>query len=185
MFYADETIYIFEGSNELMRIPRLPVRMEDEESIRKDLRDFRRAALELDVRSEKSSIYWFSDGIHSILTEWGELVFERHKAEIYRGEIHPSPSEKIILTTEFLDSCEKETPPRKQEINEKIDLFAQFLEKANHPNPKSLHYHPVNHSRNSKVTHEIYAWSDGDAKRIYCRSLDNGKTELLFLGAHL
>jgi putative CRISPR-associated protein (TIGR02619 family) len=185
MFYADETVYMFERSSELMRIPRLPVKMEDGESVRNDLRDFRRATLKLDVRPRKTGIYWFEDDGAYSLTEWGELVFEQHKAEIYREKIHPSPSEKIFFTTEFLNSCENETPLHKQEVNEKIDLFARFLEDTKHPNPNSLHYHPVIHPRNGRVTHEIYAWSDGGAKRIYCRSLDDGKVELLFLGEHL
>ncbi|MDR2151411.1 MAG: putative CRISPR-associated protein [Helicobacteraceae bacterium] len=185
MFYADETIYIFERSSELMRIPRLPVKMDDNESARKDLRDFRRAALGLEVRAEKSGIYWFEvDGAYS-LTEWGEFVFAQHKDEIYREQIHPSPSEKIVFAQGFLPSCTGETPSHKHEINEKIDLFARFLENEKRLNLKSLHYHPVKHPRDRNVTHEIYAWSDGGAKRIYCRELDNGVAELLFLGEHL
>ncbi|MDR2790283.1 MAG: putative CRISPR-associated protein [Campylobacteraceae bacterium] len=184
MFYAHETIYIFERSSELMRIPRLPIKMDDKTSIQKDLRDFRRAAQKLHVHSEKSGIYWFEiDKIYS-LTEWGEFVFAQHKDEIYKEKIHPSPSEKIIFASEFLKSCEKETPPRIQEINEKIDLFARFLE-VGYINPRSLRYHPVKHPRESRVTHEIYAYSDNGAKRIYCRSFDEGRFELLFLGEHL
>jgi putative CRISPR-associated protein (TIGR02619 family) len=185
MFYADETIYMFERSNELMRIPRLPVRMEDVESVRNDLCDFRRAALKLDVYSRKSGIYWFGiEGMYS-LTEWGGLIFEQHKAEIYQDEIHPPPSEKIIFAQDFLPSCRKETSRHKQKINEQIDLLARFLEDANHPNLNSFHYHSVTYPNNKRVTHEIYAWSDGNAKRIFCRSLDDGKLELLFLGPHL
>jgi putative CRISPR-associated protein (TIGR02619 family) len=185
MFYADETIYMFERSSELMRIPRLPVKMLDGEAVRDDLRDFRRAAQGLDVRTEKSGIYWFEvEGKHS-LTPWGELVFEQNRAEIYQRGIHPSPSEKIIFTARFSDACAEETSRHKQEINEKIDLLARLLEDKNHPNPNSLHYHPVTHPRDAKVTHEFYAWSDHGAKRIYCCALDDGKVELRFLGEHL
>ncbi|MDR2081231.1 MAG: putative CRISPR-associated protein [Campylobacteraceae bacterium] len=185
MFYAHETVYIFERSNELMRIPHLPIKMDDEESILKDLRDFRRAALKLGILSKKSGIYWFEiDGTYS-LTEWGEFVFLQHKDEIYRKKIYPSPSEKIIFAPKFLNSCEKETPLHKQEINEKIDLLAQFLEGAKEQSLRSLRYHQVTHPRNSEVTCEVYAWSDGGAKRIYCKNLDNNRIELLFLGEHL
>ncbi|MDR2341795.1 MAG: putative CRISPR-associated protein [Campylobacteraceae bacterium] len=185
MFYADETIYIFERSNELMRIPHLPIKMDDEESIQKDLHDFRRAALNLDVHSEKYGIYWFEiDGMYS-LTEWGELIFAHYKAEIYQKQIYPAPSEKIIFSPPFLNSCDNETAANKREINEKIDLFARFLENAKHPNPYSLHYHPVTHPHDDRVTHEFYAYSNNGAKRIYCHSLDEGKVELLFLGKHL
>jgi putative CRISPR-associated protein (TIGR02619 family) len=185
MFYADETVYMFERSSELMRIPRLPVRMLDEEAVRSDLRDFRRAAQRLDVCGGKSGIYWFEMEGKPSLTPWGELVFSQHKAEIYKEKIHPSPSGKIIFAEGFLKSCEKEGENRFDKINEQIDLFARFLEDKKHPNPNSLHYHPLNNPPHKGVTHEFYAWSDGGAKRIYCKSLDDGKVELSFLGEHL
>jgi putative CRISPR-associated protein (TIGR02619 family) len=184
MFHADETVYMFERSSELMRIPRLPVKMLDEEAVRDDLRDFRRAARGLDVYVGKSGIYWFEMEGKYALTPWGELVFEQNKTQIYKEKIHPSPSEKIVFTDRFLKSCERERGNRFHKINEQIDLFARFLEDKNQPNPDSLHYHPLNSPPHEGVTHEIYAWSDGGAKRIYCRSLDDGKVELLFLGEH-
>jgi putative CRISPR-associated protein (TIGR02619 family) len=185
MFYADETVYMFERSGELMRIPRLPVKMLDEEAVRDDLCDFRRATQGLDICAEKSGIYWFEMDGKYFLAPWGELVFEQHKTKIYREKIHPSPSGKIVFTDKFLKSCEKEKGNRLHKINEQIDLFAQYLEDKNHPNPDSLRYHSLNSPPCEGVTHEIYAWSDGGAKRIYCKSLDDGKVELLFLGDHL
>jgi len=186
MFYADETVYMFERSGELMRIPRLPIKMEDEEEVRKDLCDFRRASLGLKVFRGKSGIYWFEIDGECGLTPWGELVFAQHKAVIYQQKIHPEPSGKMIYSNKFLKSCERESAARKQQINEQIDAFAKFLEDKNQPNPGSLHFHPVQaHPQDDRVTHEIYAWSDGSAKRIYCRQLDDGKVKLCFLGAHL
>jgi len=191
MFYADETIYMFERSGELMRIPRLPVRMEDEPAIERDLSDFRRAALDLKVHAAKSGIYWFEMDGQSYLTPWGQLVFDQHKERIYRQAIHPPPSDRIVFhNKDFLPSCEKETAIHKQQVNEAIDLLACFLEKDNQPNPNKLNFHSLNKQpkkdvRYKNVTHEFYAWSNDDAKRVYCRMTEEGKVELLFLDKHL
>ena len=44
-FYADETVYIFETSSRLLRIPKLPVRMDTESILRKKISVFRQLAL--------------------------------------------------------------------------------------------------------------------------------------------
>jgi putative CRISPR-associated protein (TIGR02619 family) len=184
MFYADEIIYMFERSGELMRIPKLPVKMDDETSVRSDINDFRRASLGLSVAIPKSGIYWFEvDGKYA-LEPWGEMVFAQHKSKLYEEKILPSSSPKITFANGFLKSCENETPKHKRQINEAIDLLAQFKEKDDHSNPESLNYHPIQNGQNGE-THEIYAWSDEDAKRIYCREAANGVTELIRLGKHL
>jgi putative CRISPR-associated protein (TIGR02619 family) len=185
MFYADETVYMFERSGELMRIPRLPVRMEAVDEVRNDLRDFRRAAQGLGVSREKSGICWFElDGEHR-LTPWGELVFGQHKAKIYQEKIHPAPSDKIVFAEEFLRSCEKEDASRRQRLNEQIDLLARYLENGARQNLNRLSYKQLTHPPYDGVTHEFYSWSDQAAERVYCQVLGENQVELLFLGEHL
>jgi hypothetical protein len=175
---------MFERSGELMRIPRLPVRMEAEDEVRKDLRDFRRAALGLNVSREKSGIYWFElDGEHQ-LTPWGGLVFGQHKAKIYQERIHPAPSDRIVFGKEFPRSCEKEDASRIQRLNEQIDLLARYLENGAHQNLRRLSYKQLTHSPYDGVTHEFYAWSDGAADRVFCKALGENKVELQFLVVH-
>jgi len=50
-FYADETIYIFERSEKLLRIPRLPIQMMPDRVIRERLLQLRRLALDLPVEA--------------------------------------------------------------------------------------------------------------------------------------
>ena len=47
MFYADELLYIFEGGNQLLHIPRLPIELESsvEEAIKTNLNVFRRLGI--------------------------------------------------------------------------------------------------------------------------------------------
>ncbi|MDR3055908.1 MAG: hypothetical protein LBU53_11030 [Zoogloeaceae bacterium] len=187
MFYADETIYMFERSGQLMRIPRLPARLEAKEDIEKDLADFRRAALGLSVTAAKAGIYWFGMDGEFTLEPWGEMVFEEHKNAIYKEKILPPPTDAIRFGLRFLDSCKNISGKQRRQINRALDLLAQCKESPNHPNPNSLHYQPIRQppSYAPDASHEIYAWNDGDARRIFCRELAGGVTELICLGPHL
>lgn len=49
MFYADEVVYIFESGTALLHIPRLPIRMDAEDTVRNHLTTFRRLAYDLQV----------------------------------------------------------------------------------------------------------------------------------------
>ena len=180
MFYADEIVYIFERSGKLLRIPRLPVVMEDESAVRKDLRDFRRANLGLSVKNRKDGIYWLDcDGCYGF-TPWGELVFEKHRKNLYGEEVLDSPSDLVRFDGKFPESCTE----RFADINEKIDLLAKYAEsEAKNKrlfNPKKLDYKPLKgggHPRIPGATHECDAWHDGAAKRIFCR--EEGNTVVL------
>ena len=167
MFYADEIIYIFERSGELLRIPRLPLEMMDEKAISDDLQDFRRASLGLSVTSSKTGIYWFEDSGKYALTAWGELVFEKHRTKLYREKLLPSPSKCLIFGKNFKKSCTE----RHDEINRKIDLLAKYMEEPTNPNPKTLDFKRLqnNHPRLPEANWECDAWHDGAAKRIFCQ----------------
>jgi len=51
-FYADETIYIFESNSELLRLPRLPLRMAADDVVRQHIAAFRCLATGLDLSSD-------------------------------------------------------------------------------------------------------------------------------------
>ncbi|WP_043586022.1 putative CRISPR-associated protein [Geminisphaera colitermitum] len=186
MFYADETIYLFERSSELMRIPRLPVRMDDEKSVCDDLRDFRRASLGLPVTNNKHGIYWTTLDLEGTpectFSAWGELVFKQHQNSLYKKELYPSPSDKITFGPNFAESCRHESPDHLKHINQTIDQLAKFAERGD--NPRSLDFKSLKGKHPTGATHECDAWADGAAKRIYCKytSSDKSVIEPLKLG---
>lgn len=171
MFFADETIYIFERSEKLMRIPKLNIKFDDKNTIIESFVSFRRASLDLSVSSGNTNAYWMKLYDQFSLTSWGELVFGQYKKELYAEKVHESISERVVFGPTFLKSCEREWEHFEQ-INIKIDLLARYQEICPHPNPNSLDYKPLSGSPrirgNIKSTHELDAWSDGNAKRIYC-----------------
>ena len=169
MFYADETIYIFEGSKDLLRIPRLPVEMKPENSIVENLEVFRRLANGLTVSNENLS--QIPETLYTIfekevdLSPWGKLVWEQTKKQIYSQKLHPSPSKKFKYGTRFEPSVEGLSRDRLFWINKTIDDLAVFLEKG--INPKSLNFKSLEGKPCPPSTHQMYAWSDQDAKRLF------------------
>lgn len=87
MFYADEIVYIFETGS-LIRIPRLPVRLDDLQVFRDKPSLFARMASDnphLASRAEVEGIpeaFLEMDGEHALLNEWGQLLWARQKAAV-------------------------------------------------------------------------------------------------------
>ena len=119
MFYADKLIYIFETGNELIEIPRLPVKIDDS-IFRKYSSEF--ALMAADLIFNKNQI---SDVPETMLEEmgqgkvvlsyWGELAWNKVKKEIL--------SEKLLNLPmlDYSESFKKEFDSI-ADINEKIKL---------------------------------------------------------------
>ncbi|QNP29105.1 putative CRISPR-associated protein [Cylindrospermopsis curvispora] len=168
-FYADETIYIFETAKDLLRIPRLPVKMVVEDSVRDHLKVFRRLANEMkttDVIGVPETLLMRVGG-EVYLSPWGDLVWGRTKKEIYGEKLHPSPSEKVSYGPKFEDSLRGISADRLILINERIDQLAKNLESGGKYNVSSLDLKALKGNPRPPSTHEIDAWSDQDAKRIF------------------
>ncbi len=171
MFYADETIYIFETGNELLRIPRLPVSLSVTDEVRKHIRVFRRLAMQLPVEAIEISdipetfLLRMNDEI--TLSSWGEIVWDQAKKELYR-EIHPPPSAKLAFGNQFEGSLKNLNSECIAAVNQKIDQLARFLETEDLLfNLKSLDFKELRGNPKPPSTHEIDAWADQDAKRIF------------------
>ena len=173
MFYADETFYIFERSSELVRIPKLPVKMEDIDTVITDLMDIRRASMRLKVTTPKNGIYWVAIDNEYTLTHWGELIFSNLKKEIYSGKVYDSISPRINIEKTFFEDCDKYGKNRFYEINTKIDYLAQMQEHSKSPNFKSLDFKAIAGPKHLDCTHECDAWHDGKAFRMFCTIKNN------------
>jgi putative CRISPR-associated protein (TIGR02619 family) len=187
MFYADECVYIFETGQELLRIPKLPVKLEVEESIRKHLIKFRKLSLGETLNRDECrgipEVYLFIINDQVTLSGWGELVWNEVKDKIYSETLLLSPHPKIIYSKQFIDVVNKLSPDRKKIINRRIDQLYRYIITNRQENPESLNFHSLNvPSGNS--TCEFYAWSDRDAARVYCH-WENEKIVIDGIGEHL
>lgn len=172
MFYADECVYIFQDSRELIRIPRLPVKLDAESIIGEHLLLFRRlgvgATLPLeDCRSIPETLL-FIHGNQAVLSEWGKLVWNRCKASFYSQGLLEPLSAKIRYSEAFQKAVHELPPERQAIINERLDQLSRYLDdpKARY-NPSSLDFKPLRGNPCPPSTHECDAWSDLDAKRIF------------------
>jgi putative CRISPR-associated protein (TIGR02619 family) len=167
--YADEAVYVFESSTDLLRIPRLPVDMAAEDTVKKNLGIFRRLAQDLIVTNTadipETLLMKIGDNVG--LSPWGDLVWGETKFKIYQEGIYPSPSDKIVFGEKFEKSLAGLAPDRLVLVNEKLDQLAKCLETDNQNNPKSLSFKQLTSNPYPPCTHEFYAWSDGNASRIF------------------
>ncbi len=129
-FYADETVYIFEGSSDLIKIPRLPIQIDTIE-IHKYRKQFSMMAAEApclitedkDIGNiSKTLLHIFEDGGKSYvgLSAWGTLIWNRTKEDLFEKDSHTiqhdlSPKAKAQLA---LMNAEKQYP--EDEIEEDI-----------------------------------------------------------------
>jgi len=168
-YYADETIYIFETANDLLRIPRLPVEIVPEESVRENLEIFRRLSMNLSTATTTSipetlvmKMYGKID-----LSPWGELVWNNTKSKIYGEKLYPSPSKLLEYGPNFKRSVEGIASDRLVLVNSRIDQLAKCLEEDGNYNPSTLDFKQLRNNPCPPSTHELDAWADGNAQRIF------------------
>jgi putative CRISPR-associated protein (TIGR02619 family) len=168
-FYADETVYIFETSSQLLRIPKLPIRMDAKSVIKERITVFRQLSLGVQLPSEllegiPETLLFKMEG-EVILSPWGALVWEQSKQEIYGEKLLPSPIDKIKYTSQFEKSISALSPDRLTLVNKRIDQLAQYF--LTRRNPRSLDFKQIKGNVRGPSSYEIDAWSDKDAKRIF------------------
>lgn len=171
--YADETLYVFEAPNSpLLRIPRLPVRLDIMDTVRQHLRAIRRLANGRGVSNKDLSAVpeTFLLGVDNqvSLSPWGTVVWERARKELYGEQIWPSPSERFKYSHYFLNSTKELPKDRKLNLNDKLDKLMVFLEGDQTRSLKSLDLKPLKGNPKPPSTHEFDAWADQDAKRVFC-----------------
>lgn len=167
-FYADETVYIFERSEELLRIPSLPVKLEPGEAIRDNLQGIRRLAGDLPVAENPlpdSLLVTTIDG-QLTLSPWGELMWKESSKEIYGEKLYDPPSERIRYSDQFRKDTKGLEKSRFATLNTRMDQLAAFLERKDSPNPNALDFKDLKGDPVPPSTHEMDTWSD-NAGRIF------------------
>ncbi|MBC2712025.1 MAG: hypothetical protein HGJ94_13890 [Desulfosarcina sp.] len=178
-FYADETVYTFERTNTLLRIPRLPIEMTAFGVIADNLQFFRcvnlGGAVAAAPENLPETLLLQIDG-EQTLSPWGELIWRQNKKKLYSRKIYPSPLDSIKYGKHFLKSVEGLSSDRIAQVNEKIDVLCRMWLKTgrkNEWNPGSLDFKKLKGNPVPPSTHECDAWSDGDAKRIFIHIEDD------------
>ena len=190
-YYADESIYIYEKSPELLRIPKLPIKIIPNEIVSENLKTIRRIKLELpvstqDVERIPKTLVLDCDDLY-MMSAWGEIVWDNVKKTLYSKTVYRPPTDKVRYGENFEKSIARLSPDRIFNINDSFDKLAYYLEKNRKQDIKSLNFHDIgkDHICFPPSDYEFYAWSDKDAKRIYCHFNDQNQLILDTLGKHL
>jgi putative CRISPR-associated protein (TIGR02619 family) len=169
MFYADETIYVFESGKELLRIPRLPVVMNEAQTVEQHLETFRRLALSLPITTVAGipETFLMRVGEEVTLSPWGQIVWGRTASELYETRVFAPPSARLQFGPRFEKSVDRLAPNRRREVNRRIDMLCRVLESGTAYNLQSLDFKELQGNPLPPSTHECDAWSDEDARRLY------------------
>lgn len=130
--YADKTFYLFEGSKELLFIPKLPFTLNAEDVVMAHLPAFRRLANNLSISDEQknampdSLLFTIDDEV--TLSEWGELLWQSCYKQLYQKQLFASISKRVIYTAGFEESSKKISAALLAIVNERIAKLAEYAE---------------------------------------------------------
>jgi len=183
--WADETIYIFEKSDELLTIPRLPVRV-DESVFNEKIEIFRflEDGLNVDEKELKNipKSLIIKIGNEYILSPWGEIVWQKVKLELFKNLVN---YKMIEYSNEFKKDFEKMNDNEKFQINKMLDLLDKYKFTNDEKfNLRSLRYHELKGKIVQKYSHEFYPFDGDDSRRAYCNEKDR-KVIVEKIDAHL
>jgi putative CRISPR-associated protein (TIGR02619 family) len=133
MFYADELIYVFEGTNEVIKIPRLPINID-----RSEVEPYKVQLAMMDVgeiltsweEAKKVPKEWvIIDGQEMILSTWGQLIWNQCKDDLLSKNLLKFP--QVNYKPTFLDDYKKIEANKQEKIKlqETIAKVAQLLQK--------------------------------------------------------
>ena len=173
MFYADELLYIFEGSNQLLRIPRLPVEMESsvEIAVKDNLEVFRKLGIrgttmpKVAVETMPESFLYEIDG-EVELSNWGQLVWERYRKKIYGENLLP-PLGYVGFSRSGMKDKDDLDKAFFVTYNERMDDLFQYFQSGKKLCVKRLDYKQLKGNPCPPSTHECDLSSNRGAWRIF------------------
>lgn len=167
MFYADETLYVFETGKELFRLPRIPVKIVAQEVIESNFDFFRKLDLGIPtiIPEKIPEVMLLKLEQEYNLSDYGQVIFQQTKRMLYEQKAWPSPFEKLKFGSHFLKSVEGLARDRIRMVNERIDDLTKYFLSSH--NPPRLDFKELKGNPKPPSTHEMDAWADRDAKRIY------------------
>lgn len=171
MLYADESVYVFEGTSELLRLPRLPIALAADDLVRRYEAVFRRLAAGLPVATAKAAgmpdTLLMEDGGQVVLSVWGDLVWAEAGSGLLGERIWPPVDGRLRLGPDFERSAAGCSVKERRHINERLADLAHHLCEPQY-NPRRLDFKPLK-VRHGSWTHECDAWSTAGAKRLFGR----------------
>lgn len=171
MLYADESVYVFERTDQLLRLPRLPIGLDAEALVRRHEAVFRRLAAGLPVDAGQAAgmpdTLLMEDGGQVVLSVWGDLVWAEAGPKLLGERIWPPVDPRLRIGAGFEHSAAGCSVEERRQVNERLGDLARHLSNPQY-NPRRLDFKLLKVPQGAS-THECDAWSKGGAKRLFGR----------------
>lgn len=181
MFYADETIYIFETGT-LLTIPRLPIKLDTKGTVGKHLGAFRQLGQKQDLSIDSCQgipeTLLFKIDNKVCLSAWGELIWQKAKSSYYGKDLIEPFSENLIYTERFKRGVEKLllSTDRYEVLNQRLDQLNLVVQKKV-SNLRGLDFKPLTSNPIPPSTHECDVWSDRE-DRLFGHYISDRRFEI-------
>lgn len=189
MFYADEIVYVFEGSDDLLTIPRLPIRVADE-ALREYSVPMAMMAhghlMRLDqIQQIPGGLLDSQDGL-ATLSDWGFLIWSRARHELLGEELLTFP--RLRYSARFRKMFARARPNQRVALQETLAKVAGYLQDSD-GDPRPLredgglqygNYVNVTTQDGQRIGH--FRLTDG--RRVSCTLEEDGCLLLRTFGAH-
>ncbi len=132
-FYADEVVYVFESSPELLRIPKLPIRL-DESGLRQSVDALLRMSVDdflpaAEVASLSPALLEEAGDDRYGLSVWGELIWNRFRETWLADALVALP--RITYEDSFKKDFRKLSTRQRVDLQQTLARVNQLLEAAN------------------------------------------------------
>jgi putative CRISPR-associated protein (TIGR02619 family) len=169
MLYADESIYVFESSSKLLKLPKLPINLNARGLGEQFQRVFRRHDARLPISREDcgdmpDTLLMEVEGAGITLSVWGEAVWQEVRNDILSEKLLPPIDAKLCYDVGFEKTLQKCSEQEFRQVNERLAELASYLNGG--PNPSRLDLKKLAVPQ-SQCTHECDAWAQGGAKRLF------------------
>lgn len=167
--WADEVFFVFEGSRELIRIPRLPIRLDIEGAVREHLDLFRRLSIMGQVAAEDGRAlpdgFCIEDDGQLGLSPWIEALFKALRPALYEECVRPPWTDQVAFGPKLEASFESLAPQRRRLLNERVDDLCRYA--LTSQALRRLDLKVLKGGPRQGSTHEADAWADGSAQRLF------------------
>lgn len=187
MFYADEIVYIFESSKQLLRIPRLPIQVDIA-----PLQTYctQLALLDAGAILPHGEVANLPEGLLDIdqhgdvtLSEWGRLIWNRVRHELLQQELLPLPN--LVYEESFRRDFDRAAPEERVDLQRTLARVSVLLNEGgvvrlkqdgglqyeDYQNRRSVDGRPIGHFRLTQ------------GRRVSCVA-EGEKLRLRHFGAH-
>jgi putative CRISPR-associated protein (TIGR02619 family) len=188
MFYADELIYVFEGTNEVIKIPRLPITI-----ARSEVEPYKVQLAMMDVgeiltsweEAKKVPKEWvIIDGQEMTLSTWGQLIWNQCNDDLLsRNDLLDFPKSKLDYRDSLKDDYQRiQNPQERIQLQKEIAKVACAL--INHKDGISVLKEGRGGVKLRRYTGtDIEHFNITDSLRVSCKLIE-GRLWLRYYGTH-